>query len=374
MQNEELIKDEAFHVINKLLPPQYDRMKALPPKKRLFKKEDEVLAAMQGSDFEQVERWFKVLAVGNSGAGKSFLLNVFNQANLFRHATHTDAVTTQLEYALYAQGTFGYILCDMPGLLHANGDAQTNAKAIEEAFQVLPDINAYVLFVMAMGPGGRLAHEDLVTCKALCEYVPSLNNSNTAVLVNQLAENDFNTALEMITYESDMMQQASELLIKDASVHFMRKVPAKNQKNWEDETMTGIKELLDDAVKGLIPSRMRPAAGASLVIPEQRVKEQLESAEKAIADMKAEQARDPWKELDGVDVDADCNDASSLKGRPFNDTEIQAMKDHAVLQGRKVFVIKKCGSKFDIWFKSTFDPETCHRKSRNDRRSYVYVK
>ena len=101
---------------------------------------------------------------------------------------------------------------------------------------------------------------------------------------------------------------------------------------------------------------------------------QLEAAQKIIADMRAEQGHDSRKELDSVAVDADRNDEEWTKGHAFNDDMIDSMKSYAEKKGYKVFVIKKCGSKFDIWFKNTFDPETCSRKSRKDSRSYVYVK
>ena len=341
---------------------------------------DEVPAAMKGDGFEKVQRWIKTLVVGNAGVGKSWLLNVFKQDDIFKHAMSVGAVTGDPEYALFMDAgdkdQVGYVLCNVPGLLDSKGDPQKNAKAIEQAFSVAPDTETIVLFVMGLSPGGRLINQDLVTYNALLEYVPSLNSANTAVVINQFDEDAFETTLDMMTYRSDLQQQVRQLLVKDnqAWVTFLPKVSAKLRTKWQDDQMKVIKVLLDDTIRGLKPTKIQAAEGASLVMPEQRLKEQLESAEKTIADMKAEQERDPWKELDGVDVDADHNDEEWTKGHAFYDDMIDSMKSYAEKKGYKVFVIKKCGSKFDIWFKNTFDPETCSRKSRNDRRSYVYVK
>ena len=88
-----------------------------------------------------------IITVGNSGVGKSFLVNLIVGDNIFEHRCQANPVTTQLESVKIFSSSGERIVHNIPGLLEAKeSNIKRNIAALERAFSTsdLQVIETYV--------------------------------------------------------------------------------------------------------------------------------------------------------------------------------------------------------------------------------------
>ena len=116
-----------------------------------------------------------LLSLGNSGVGKSFLVNIFLENESFAHKSKPTAVTTETRSAECQVGDKMLLIFDIPGLIEADKEQfDRNKREIHKAFKECP--NTIVLFVFGCN-NGRIRNEDVAAFKALNEAYPFKSES-----------------------------------------------------------------------------------------------------------------------------------------------------------------------------------------------------
>src|ERR1700722_3373665 len=111
-----------------------------------------------------------VIILGNSGVGKSFLVNLLLPNEKFLHKSAPSAVTKATEYEEYTDGNQTFVIFNIPGLVESKQEnIEQNKKEIDKAFQICP--NAVIIYVFG-NQKGRIRNEDVIAFNALNEAYP----------------------------------------------------------------------------------------------------------------------------------------------------------------------------------------------------------
>eukprot|EP01113_Clastostelium_recurvatum_P022871 TRINITY_DN27385_c0_g1_i1.p1 TRINITY_DN27385_c0_g1~~TRINITY_DN27385_c0_g1_i1.p1 ORF type:complete len:298 (-),score=98.48 TRINITY_DN27385_c0_g1_i1:102-920(-) len=129
-----------------------------------------------------------LIVVGNSGVGKTWIVNIVIGEELFEHRYDCSAVTKETEF-VEKQVTFkngekvAAVIFNIPGLIENDQEAiERNKTEIQKAFVLCP--TSVIVFVTSTA-GGRIRDEDVVAFKALNEAY-QLKKESLCVVVNQL--------------------------------------------------------------------------------------------------------------------------------------------------------------------------------------------
>lgn len=78
---------------------------------------------------------FSIIAVGNSGVGKSFIENLIVGREVFEHKLRPASVTTTVEVEILRQNGSELFVYNIPGLIEAKEEnLERNIEALEQAF------------------------------------------------------------------------------------------------------------------------------------------------------------------------------------------------------------------------------------------------
>eukprot|EP01113_Clastostelium_recurvatum_P003683 TRINITY_DN1160_c0_g1_i2.p2 TRINITY_DN1160_c0_g1~~TRINITY_DN1160_c0_g1_i2.p2 ORF type:complete len:307 (+),score=81.94 TRINITY_DN1160_c0_g1_i2:124-921(+) len=130
---------------------------------------------------------YGLLYLGNSGVGKTWLVNLTLGKEAFRAAYESSSVTKTTEYVdvmvTYSRGAVMTRLFNIPGLIENNQEAiEHNKVEIQKAFVQRPV--SVVVFVFSV-TGGRIRDEDMVAFEALNKSY-RLKPESLCIVVNQL--------------------------------------------------------------------------------------------------------------------------------------------------------------------------------------------
>ena len=111
-----------------------------------------------------VEKATKVLILGNSGVGKSFLCNVILQHTTFASKTSFDSVTWKVEVEASSDiDGEAYVIYNIPGLLEVDeANVARNKACIKQAFEQHPHLAPHTVVLFVLGnQNGRLLPDDI---------------------------------------------------------------------------------------------------------------------------------------------------------------------------------------------------------------------
>eukprot|EP01133_Synstelium_polycarpum_P015326 gene15326-18158_t len=122
--------------------------------------------------------------LGNSGVGKSFLVNILlGKPNHFKHELAATSVTTTTDMCKMTIGSLVVEVFNIPGLVENDQDKiSRNKQQIDNAFSMQP--YCVVCFVFGSN-GGRIRDEDILAFKAL-DQAYNLNRQSLCFIVNDL--------------------------------------------------------------------------------------------------------------------------------------------------------------------------------------------
>jgi len=131
---------------------------------------------------EKEEKKISILLVGNTGVGKSFLLNCLLDEEVFESVEKEESVTKKLEFKEVKINNICYKLYNAPGLLEDNDEqVQLNKKIIEQILDSKETLS--ILFVMT-NQAGRIQSHDLEAFNAL-NAAYKLKESSLNFVVNK---------------------------------------------------------------------------------------------------------------------------------------------------------------------------------------------
>lgn len=146
-----------------------------------------------------------VVLVGNARVGKSHLLNLLADEDLFESEISPVGVTTTVE----AKSWKGVTLLNIPGLLEANPKLIARNKArLEEAMS--KDGVYKVMFVFGLGNGGGIDSKDVAAYKEFCE---GYGLANLPILLNNLDKDKLGGEGKVATYLQRTITALEELEI-----------------------------------------------------------------------------------------------------------------------------------------------------------------
>ncbi|CAF1360302.1 unnamed protein product [Didymodactylos carnosus] len=126
---------------------------------------------------------FGLIILGNSGAGKSFIANLFLQREKFASKPSATAVTTNTEFEEYTADGVSYVIFNIPGLIESNQEKiDKNKEEIDKAFLECPNSVVFYVFGNQMG---RIRQEDVIAFNALHEAYP-FKDESLVIVVNAI--------------------------------------------------------------------------------------------------------------------------------------------------------------------------------------------
>ena len=141
----------------------------------------------QNLESRGVSNVVKVVFLGNSGRGKSFLCNALLRGTVFDSRYQSKACTTCNDFACVDLGSKTYVICNVPGLIDAeNKNHERNGACIRQFFEFMPTSRTLLMYV-CVPIGGRCVHEDFTAMKSLMNYLPELKRAQgTSLILNNV--------------------------------------------------------------------------------------------------------------------------------------------------------------------------------------------
>jgi hypothetical protein len=201
-------------------------------------------------------RVVKVLVLGNSGAGKSFLVNVVLGANTFAHRGQLASVTDATTYAGLCCDNAAYVFCNSPGLIEAGErNRERNSIAIRAAFSALPGSPTVMLFVADGSNGGRLGQEDLDTMATIPEFART-SGAEAALIINRVGDLDVDPS----AYVAEQRRLVAARFGVAIDVVLVNRIPASQKQDYDSAEMVAVRETLLRTFRGLAPTVLSSAA------------------------------------------------------------------------------------------------------------------
>ena len=190
-----------------------------------------------------------LFVLGNSGVGKTLLVNIMLGENKYVHEESVTSVTSNTE----STTGHGYQIFNIPGLIEADQQLiERNKREIERAFQQCP--NSRILFVCAGGVGGRLQDQDVVAYKALAQAY-KFNPRSVVFIMNRLTKKSSKSA-EFRTKAIDLLRKMLELphSVTDKQFVFVANIAEDEVNNFESEDHQTIYASIAVAIEATEPA------------------------------------------------------------------------------------------------------------------------
>ena len=234
-----------------------------------------------------ITRMVKLLVLGNSGVGKSFLCNVLLQQETFTHDYRSTSVTATTTFVAVVIDGVTYVVCNIPGLIEADeSNIPRNKKAIVEAFAFEKGCPTLVLFVMGVS-GGRPRNEDCVAALAVEQYV-HLEPHATAVFVNNVNFGRLRGESPEAFRASVTLRVRQALSQPSLAVEVGAAVSEAAMRDYRSAEMMTLRAALMTAVRPREAVSMVPAPGAQLVLE----KDRLEKVRAKVSELEAQEKRE----------------------------------------------------------------------------------
>jgi len=182
-----------------------------------------------------------LIIVGNSGVGKTFLVNVLLGEDKYLHKVAPRAVTTKTEFDTLSINEYNVAIFNIPGLIESNQEAiERNKIEIDLAFSQCP--TSFICYVFG-NQGGRIRDEDVIAFEAL-DKAYDLKDKSLCFIVNQLPSD------RPGDYEGETTVYLQEVLkLKELSrVAFINQVPDVKDKNSQSKIRGQLVELISQCL------------------------------------------------------------------------------------------------------------------------------
>jgi len=151
-----------------------------------------------------------ITMIGNSGSGKSYLLNKLSGSNFITGASG-DSVTTKLEW--FRSTDFKEVIVDIPGIFEADSDKiRRNQKCLDEI--ILRYLRIKYLVVFSANQGGRVQEKDISIIRFLLTSYDGVEDPH--IIIN-------NCPNDSIDYQMETKGVINELLGMEVSMSFIHR-------------------------------------------------------------------------------------------------------------------------------------------------------
>eukprot|EP00727_Mastigamoeba_balamuthi_P004862 m51a1_g14374 hypothetical protein (903) ;mRNA; f:258739-266320 len=289
---------------------------------------------------EQREEAVKVVVVGNSGVGKSFLANVLLGHESFAHSASAGSVTSRVEWEA-SRGRSGRALevYNTPGLIEADaGSVGRNKRCIREAFETHAGLRCLVLFVFSAGTGGRVAAEDVSGWEAVKGFLqPEARRCSAAIafVVNQVPALD--SGPERDDYQAGVVRTLAAMCGATSfsgRTLFVDYIPCKRTRSdFEAPQMRRARATLLGAIDDLLPraTHIMPAKNAVIELEHDRLRTEIAEIGRHLDDVQRthqeetqRQAAEHSKELEKIKKENECG---LLKLHEANERQLETINE-----------------------------------------------
>lgn len=280
------------------------------------------------------QRTTKVLLLGNSGVGKSFLLNVLLQEDEFESKYSGTAVTRATEVGVLQPTTdesSAYLLYNIPGLLDPSERVTAeNSRQIESAFRDRGNLPVVTLFVLTV-EGGRPRADDLEAWRAIVRFAPDIETETVvAFVVNKMDSDDFENGAQRTNYELNLQRQLHDFCRRPYSVYFLPKLSSKDRASATSEGRAQMRASLMAALRGLRGHAIRIAEGARLKLDYELLKEDIAKTKAQMTAMeeryRLEQQENAKSHRDALAAMQRQNEERSSEMVRAHESEMRALK------------------------------------------------
>lgn len=285
-------------------------------------------------DAIEPQRTTKVLLLGNSGVGKSFLLNVMQEEDEFESRYSGTAVTRTIELGVLqptADDSAAYILYNIPGLLDPSKEvAAENSRQIESAFRDRGNLPVITLFVLTV-EGGRIRADDLEAWRAITRFAPDIETETAvAFVVNKMESDDFESKAEQDNYELNLQRQLRTYCSRPYTVYFLPKLSSQDRKCVMSAGRLKTRATLMAALRGLRGHAVHIAEGARLKLDYEIMKEEIAKTKARMTEMmqkfEREQQENAKAHQEALAAMQRQNEERSLEMKRAHEREMEAMK------------------------------------------------
>jgi predicted GTPase len=222
----------------------------------------------------------KVLVLGNSGAGKSFLCNALIGSETFEHKTRATSVTSTTTFAAVVMGDTAYIICNIPGLIEADqNNIPRNKAAIEAAFDFQRGCPTVALLVVST-TGGRVKNEDYEAIRCVRGYV-KMDPAATVVVVNGVDKDEIDG--DFGEYERTLTSEVKAIVDAKSRVGLTELVGKTEKADYLSEPMRRLQGKLVQWVTSATAASMTPLAGSTLALETEKLEKAAEEERQRMA-------------------------------------------------------------------------------------------
>jgi hypothetical protein len=276
----------------------------MPPKQESEMKEDDVVKWIADHQLS-MDQVVKVLILGNSGAGKSFLCNAILGEEIFEHKNQAGSCTAVNTFsgALFGEGStaVAFIIANIPGLIEADpNNIPRNEAAIQSAFKMLPNSPTSLLFVLK-NTNGRPLDEDYQAVKCVMDYV-KFDTKSSGIVVNSVDWEELDQKPD--EYKTEITSQIRGITGRPTmQVDFIASYPKAKRSNLDCPEMVQLNGQLVTFIKKLQPTKIAPDPKATLVLDKQKLAKQIDEMKQMIAEERKrhevmiQQEREKWQKM-----------------------------------------------------------------------------
>jgi predicted GTPase len=264
----------------------------------------------------------KVLVLGNSGTGKSWICNTLLLGEFFCHLYSGTSVTDCNTFGVVQLSDGGVIVvCNIPGLIESDpANIPRNVFHIQAAFNFLPTAKTVAMFVMS-GVNGRLLAADYEALRAVRRYV-ELPAKATAVVVNGVDRDE-----APADYDATTAKQVRAILEEPTmTVDFIEKIPKAQRINYQGDGAKRLNARLVVILKSLSAVVLRPEPDAKLVLDADVLKADLEQVKRRIEDQERQHALDMAAKQAEWEAEKRAQEETHAARLRATDAEIAALK------------------------------------------------
>jgi ABC-type glutathione transport system ATPase component len=152
-----------------------------------------------------------LITVGNSGSGKTLMVNIILNTNLFEHKWGSRSVTRLTEPGYTEVNDMRTAVFNSPGLQEMKSEnVQSNKEQIAKAFSRPP--KQVILAVFSVAFGGRILGEDVATYTAVLNAF-ELRQASTVFIINNVAPqyNNVDNITETIIFLKESIQWPTDV-------------------------------------------------------------------------------------------------------------------------------------------------------------------
>ena len=258
---------------------------------KVFRDEDPVSmieAEIKRLGFDVVS-FVKVIFIGNTGAGKSFLANIFIGEEYFEHAFSGESVTHVMERVLVILGDIKLLVYNVPGLIEAEScRVSANKAKLTRALTELPYARTTLVWVFGCAGGGRSGWAtDIVTFHAVHRYTMFPHQAMIAIC-NQVGENTIGAA-SFARYQASRRRAHDELLVPNLATFYMPMLTTQRERTRGTVEYTQAQSIIRTAVAhGIAKALPLHVQGPDIELPEDVLERDIK---KARYDLAAQQQR-----------------------------------------------------------------------------------